>query len=66
MLLLLFLVIIPSGVGIYYMLKPPVDRTAKADPRTATPVKASFKGFEDASASAKGSAALIRNQTVNE
>ncbi|WP_372634690.1 hypothetical protein [Cohnella sp.] len=64
MIYLLFLVIIPSAIGFYYLIKPPVDRETEADIKAAAPIAAQTKGLQEAPAPPLGRAVLLK-QTAN-
>jgi hypothetical protein len=66
MLFLLLLFIIPSAVGVYFLLKPPVEQEIEMEMKNASNVVAHFIGLEDVPLSASNPATLIRKQTVNE
>jgi hypothetical protein len=67
MLFLLFLFIVPSAIGVYFLLKPPIELESEPDIRTVTNVVTPFKGYEDVTNTASsGSNTLMRKQTVNE
>ncbi|XID94362.1 hypothetical protein ACF3MZ_07525 [Paenibacillaceae bacterium WGS1546] len=69
MLLLLLLVIVPSAVGVYYLLKPPIERQSEAPAgnRPLAPVLVHRTAFDDIKhAPATNASAVIRQQTVNE
>lgn len=68
MLFLLFLFIVPSAIGVYFLLKPPIEVESETDFRMVTNVVTPFIGYEDSTTNttSNGSNTLIRKQTVNE
>ncbi len=67
MLFLLFLFIVPSAVGIYFLLKPPFESEAEMDIKSIANVVTHLKGYEEISnGSTTNSNTLMRKQTVNE
>ncbi|WP_373229662.1 hypothetical protein [Cohnella sp.] len=66
MLLLLLLFIVPSAVGVYFLLKPPLLMNKESDSKTVTSNAAPFKSLEDIPSVAATGTTLMRKQTVNE
>lgn len=66
MLLLLFLFIIPSAIGVYFLLKPPVELDSEVEVKPVNQVVTQVNGYEDFTASTTNANRLIRQQTVNE
>jgi hypothetical protein len=66
MLLLLFLIIIPSAIGVYYLIKPPVELGAELDVKPVTRVVTHYKGFDDIQASGPIPAHNSVKYSVNE
>lgn len=65
MLLLLFLVIVPSAIGVYYLLKPPITMQTEMDSMSVTNLESNFIGMEDIPSTSAASTALLRQQIVN-
>jgi hypothetical protein len=67
MLFLLFLFIIPSAIGVYFLLRPPIDMEPGTDIRAVTNVVTPTNGYEDVTnTTATGSNTMLRKQIVNE
>jgi hypothetical protein len=60
MLLLLFVIIIPSAIGVYFLIKPPTELGVELDVKPATQVVTHYKGYDDIQASATNTSAQIR------
>jgi hypothetical protein len=67
MLFLLFLFIVPAAIGVYFLLKPPIEVETETDFKAVANAVTPFIGYEDVSNLAvTGSNSMIRIQTVNE
>ncbi|TFE30048.1 hypothetical protein [Cohnella luojiensis] len=66
MLLLLFLIIIPSAIGVYYLIKPSAELGAELEVKSIKQVVTHFKGFEDIQASGPIPAHKSVKYSVNE
>jgi hypothetical protein len=67
MLFLLFLFIVPSAIGVYFLLKPPIEVETETDIKAVANVVTPFIGYEDISnTTVTGSNSMMRKQTVNE
>lgn len=66
MLFLLLLFIVPSAIGVYFLLKPPLQVDIELDSKTVTSITTPFISLEEIPGAAVNSTALMRKITVNE